>query len=122
MGAGRFGRKYVEKYAVHDTAQLSAIVDPSPEAEPLRARRGVRWFSSVRELPPGLNRGDYRCRPRRRAFRTSSALLHAGIDVLVEKPIALRLSDAVALNETAVRLQRILQVGHIEHFNPPFAP
>lgn len=118
VGAGRFGRKYVEKYAVHDIAQLSAIVDPSPEAELFARRRGVRWFSSVRELPPGLIAAATVAVPDKEHFRISSALLHAGIDVLVEKPIALRLSDADALIETADRLNRILQVGHIEHFNP----
>jgi predicted dehydrogenase len=46
------------------------------------------------------------------------ALLEAGIDVLVEKPIASDLASAQRLVETAARNSRILQVGHLERFNP----
>jgi predicted dehydrogenase len=46
------------------------------------------------------------------------ALLEAGIDVLVEKPIASDLAAAQRLVETAGRHNRILQVGHLERFNP----
>jgi predicted dehydrogenase len=45
-------------------------------------------------------------------------LLHSGIDVLVEKPIAASLAEADALIDLAARHQRILQVGHLERFNP----
>ena len=45
-------------------------------------------------------------------------LLDAGIDVLVEKPIAATLADADRLIEAAARNGRILQVGHLERFNP----
>jgi predicted dehydrogenase len=46
------------------------------------------------------------------------ALLDAGIDVLVEKPIAPTLEEATRLMDTAKRNRRILQVGHLERFNP----
>jgi predicted dehydrogenase len=49
---------------------------------------------------------------------TGCALLEAGIDVLVEKPIASDLASAQRLVETAARNGRILQVGHLERFNP----
>ncbi len=46
------------------------------------------------------------------------ALLEMGIDVMVEKPIAPDLASARRLTETAAKLGRILQVGHLERFNP----
>ena len=49
------------------------------------------------------------------------ALLEAGIDVLVEKPIAADLASAQRLVDAAVRHDRILQVGHLERFNPAVA-
>ena len=49
------------------------------------------------------------------------ALLENGIDVLVEKPIAHDLASARRLVETAARHNRILQVGHLERFNPAVA-
>ena len=48
----------------------------------------------------------------------AGALLAAGIDVLVEKPIAPDMASAGRLVESAVRHGRILQVGHLERFNP----
>ena len=45
-------------------------------------------------------------------------LLTRGVDVLVEKPIASSLAEADALIEAANRHRRILQVGHLERFNP----
>ncbi len=48
----------------------------------------------------------------------ASALIEAGIDVLVEKPIAADLKSADALVAAAARHGRILQVGHLERFNP----
>jgi predicted dehydrogenase len=46
------------------------------------------------------------------------ALMDAGIDVLIEKPIAPTLAEADRLVEAAARNARILQVGHLERFNP----
>lgn len=48
----------------------------------------------------------------------ASALLSAGVDVLVEKPIAASLEEAEQLINLAEKHQRILQVGHLERFNP----
>jgi predicted dehydrogenase len=48
----------------------------------------------------------------------ASALLDAGLDVLVEKPVAATLAEADDLVERAQRAGRILQVGHLERFNP----
>lgn len=48
----------------------------------------------------------------------ASALLSAGVDVLVEKPIAASLEEADQLINLAEKHQRILQVGHLERFNP----
>jgi predicted dehydrogenase len=50
--------------------------------------------------------------------RMGSDLLDHGIDVLVEKPISSTLDQARALNAAAARNKRVLQVGHVERFNP----
>src|SRR5580700_171678 len=48
-------------------------------------------------------------------------LLKSGIDVLVEKPIAVDLASARRLVDTAAEHERILQIGHLERFNPAVA-
>jgi predicted dehydrogenase len=45
-------------------------------------------------------------------------LMQAGVDVLIEKPIASSLADADEIVRTAHRCQRVAQVGHLERFNP----
>ena len=50
--------------------------------------------------------------------RLGCRLLEMGLDVLVEKPIAATLVEADELVRTAARCGRILQVGHLERFNP----
>jgi len=118
VGAGRFGRKHVEKYVLDARASLAAIVDPDPALELVARRHGVRWFPSVADLPAGLVRAASVAVPNAAHFETSAALMRAGIDVLVEKPFTLRLDEADALIETARRGGRVLQVGHVERFNP----
>jgi predicted dehydrogenase len=58
------------------------------------------------------------CVPTSAHAAVASALLESGIDVLIEKPIAASLAEADALIALAARHQRILQVGHLERFNP----
>ncbi|MCG2796686.1 MAG: Gfo/Idh/MocA family oxidoreductase [Actinomycetia bacterium] len=51
-------------------------------------------------------------------YSFSMEALEEGLDVLVEKPIADTLEQANKMCETALRLDRVLQVGHVERFNP----
>jgi predicted dehydrogenase len=118
VGAGRFGKKHVEKYALNPHTSLVAIVDPDPALERFAQRCGARWFASVEELPRGLVRAASVAVPNAVHHETSAALLRAGTDVLVEKPFTLRLDEADALIDVARRGARVLQVGHVERFNP----
>ena len=118
VGAGRFGRKHLEKYVLDARASLVAIVDPNPALESVARHHGVRWFPSVADVPAGLVRAATVAVPNAAHYETSAALLRAGVDVLVEKPFTLRLDEADALIETARRGERVLQVGHVERFNP----
>jgi predicted dehydrogenase len=118
VGAGRFGKKHVERCAEQSRAVLAAIVDPDGEAEAIARRHGARWFRSVADLPAGLVRAAIVAVPSTAHCEVGSALLRSGVDVLIEKPIALRLHDADALIALARAHARILQVGHVERFNP----
>jgi predicted dehydrogenase len=118
VGVGRFGQKHVEKYVLDARASLVAVVDPNPALETLARRHGVRWFRSVADVPAGLVRAASVAVPNAAHYETSAALMRAGIDVLVEKPFTTDLGEADALIEIARRGERILQVGHVERFNP----
>ncbi len=79
----------------------------------------VRFFEDYRDLLPFV---DAVCIavPTRLHHEVGIACLQAGVHVLIEKPIAASIAEAESLVNTAAARQCILQVGHIERFNPAF--
>jgi predicted dehydrogenase len=114
VGAGEFGRNHCRVVRESGRAELSAVVDTDPERA---AAFGAPAFTDYREV---IGRADVAvvAVPTTLHAEVACALLEAGLDVLVEKPIAHDVPAANRLVETAERHQRILQVGHLERFNP----
>ena len=108
IGAGSFGKNHVRVVTESARAELKYIVDPDPTRAGVSDYREVigRVDAAIVAVPTSLH-AEIGC-----------ALLEAGIDVLVEKPIAPTLEEAARLVETSERNRRILQVGHLERFNP----
>jgi len=118
IGAGQFGRNHCR--VVHDSARatLTAIVDiDSARAAEAAAQYNSRPLTDYRELA-GLVDAAIVAAPTTLHADIGCTLLERGIDVLVEKPIAASTAAATRLIETADRHARILQVGHLERFNP----
>ncbi len=118
VGAGYLGRYHAQKYARLADCELVGVADPSPEARGrLRAELGVAGFADHREL---LGRVDAV------SIATPTALHHAlardflegGAHVLVEKPITATAGEARELIALAAARGLVLQVGHLERFNP----
>ncbi len=131
IGAGAFGSNHLrvirELSAGPDASvRLAAIVESDPaRAQALHAAfPNSRVFHDIDACIAARALGEIElhaasvCVPTSAHAAVASALLQAGIDVLVEKPIAASLAEADALVELASRHQRILQVGHLERFNP----
>ena len=118
IGAGQFGRQHCR--AIHESgrALLVAVVDIDPaRAAEAAALYGAEPLSDFRSLPGRIDAAIVAA-PTSAHEEIGSALLAAGVDVLVEKPIAADLAAASRLVEAAARHGRILQVGHLERFNP----
>jgi predicted dehydrogenase len=118
IGAGAFGQNHCR--VVHESvrAQLAAIVDTDAvRATEAAARYQTVALTDARELPGKIDAAIIAA-PTTVHADIGCYLLAAGIDVLVEKPIAMDLAAADRLVETAARAGRILQVGHLERFNP----
>ena len=118
VGVGYLGRFHAEKYAAADDVELVAVVDND-------GGRAAEIASALRtEALSGLGAlfGRIDCAsvavPTAEHAGVGVRLLEAGIDVLVEKPIASSLEGARRLVESAEQGGRILQVGHLERFNP----
>jgi len=116
IGAGSFGKNHVRVVRESTRAELMYVVDTdvtrardhAGEAKTTADYRDVMGHVDAAILAvPTVLHAEIGC-----------ALLEAGIDVLVEKPIAPALEEADRLVDAAGRKGRILQVGHLERFNP----
>ncbi len=125
LGAGAFGQNHLRVYRELEEAgypvRLSAIVDPDPVVLMAAGTRyGVPGFASGEELlRSGLELDAASvCVPTVHHALEARPLLAAGLDLLIEKPLAASLAEADELIALAARHGRLLQVGHLERFNP----
>ncbi len=118
VGVGAFGEHHVRVLSSSDAAELVAVVDPDQErAEAVSQKFGCQALTSIDGLA-GRVQAVSLVAPTVLHSELGLALLQSGIDVLVEKPIAPSLEAADALIAAANESGRVLQVGHLERFNP----
>ena len=118
VGVGEFGRNHVRVIRESSRAELAAVVDTNGvRASEAAAASGCASFTNVRELAGKVDAAVVAV-PTSAHADIGCALMEAGIDVLVEKPIAADLRAADRLIQAAEVNSRILQVGHLERFNP----
>lgn len=118
VGVGYLGKFHAEKYSRSKKASLVGVVDiDSARAKEVGEELGVEALDNHRALF-----GRVRCVsiavPTRLHNWVTRECLEAGVDVLVEKPIAANLAEGQELVELAKSKGRVLQVGHLERFNP----
>lgn len=118
VGAGAFGRNHLRVLHQSPHAELAGVIDlASACAHSAGETYGCPIFETLDELArhcdaaivatPTVTHAEIGCR-----------LMELGLDVLVEKPIAQSLAEARRLIDCAAHHQKILQIGHLERFNP----
>jgi predicted dehydrogenase len=118
VGVGYLGRFHAAKYAAHPDVDLVAVVDLDAERAAAVAQEfGATPLTDHRRLDGRVDCASVAV-PTRDHFAVARDLLGAGIDVLVEKPLTTGIAQGRALVELAGRNARVLQVGHLERFNP----
>jgi predicted dehydrogenase len=121
VGAGVFGRHHLRVLSQSLNATLVGVVDADRErAAQAAAEHNCLTFATLGELKGEIDAAVVAV-PTSLHAEVGCELLAAGIDVLVEKPIAADLASARRLVDTAAEHQRILQIGHLERFNPAVA-
>jgi predicted dehydrogenase len=120
VGAGQFGRNHMRVVSQSERAELAAVVDTDAVRAAEAAERFGCQAAALGDLA-GRAEAAIVAVPTSAHAEVGCALLEAGLDVLVEKPIAPDLASAKRLIETASARGRILQVGHLERFNPAVA-
>jgi len=118
VGVGYLGRFHAQKYAQLPGSQLIAVVDADAQtANKVAAELGVEALTDYRALVGRVDAVSLAV-PTPLHHRIGCELLDSGIHVLVEKPIATTVEEARELIDIAKRRGSILQVGHLERFNP----
>ncbi len=125
IGVGTFGRNHARIY--HQLARegaplrLVGVVDPdTARADAVAREFGCRSFGSIDQIKTTHSEVQAAsvAVPTVHHLQVAQQLMEAGVDVLIEKPLATSLAEADALLRMAQRLGRIVQVGHLERFNP----
>jgi predicted dehydrogenase len=118
IGAGSFGRHHLRILNQSPAAQLAGVLDTDrARAAAASTEYGCLIHESLDELAGKVDAAVV-ATPTSTHADIGCALMDAGIDVLVEKPIAADLASARRLLDSAARTGRILQIGHLERLNP----
>jgi predicted dehydrogenase len=118
IGAGYLGRFHAMKYRDLPGLELVGVADiRADRADEVAREMGVRAFSGHRDVIGLVDLATVAV-PTTEHYTVASDLVAAGVHVLVEKPIAATLDEAERLVEAAQRQGVVLQVGHLERFNP----
>lgn len=120
IGAGHLGRFHAKLLATTSDVDFVGVVDPLPAARENVATECGAWaFADHREIVDRID-GAIVATPTQHHYQVAMDLLRRGIPVLVEKPLASTVSQCEELASIARRKGVVLQVGHIERFNPAF--
>ena len=120
IGIGNMGWHHARVLSLLRDADLIGVADPDPDRGQMATEQfGCRWFADYRDM---LSEVEAVCIavPTLLHHSVGLACLDSGVHVLIEKPIAASQDEATSLIDAASRAGRLLQVGHIERFNPAF--
>ena len=120
-GVGAIGQNHARIYAELEGADLVAVYDADPaRAMEIAEKFGTKAVDSLTEFATLVDAASVSV-PTAYPREVGTQLLEAGVHIMVEKPIADAVDDAKALIQLAKEKQCVLQVGHIERFNPVMA-
>jgi predicted dehydrogenase len=118
IGVGYLGRFHAQKYAQLEGSKLIGVVDQNQQAaQVVGAELGVPVHTDYREILDKVDAVSLAV-PTPLHHAIGRELLDRGIHVLIEKPIATTTQEAQELIDLARKRQCVLQVGHLERFNP----
>lgn len=120
VGAGYLGSIHTQLALAQPDVELVAVVDPSPDARRRMESLGVPAVDHVDECIGHLDAAIVAC-PTRYHFAVARRLLEADVHLFIEKPLTATVAEADELIQLADQRHLIVQVGHVERFNPALA-
>ncbi|ACD83914.1 Gfo/Idh/MocA family protein [Candidatus Methylacidiphilum infernorum] len=120
IGIGHIGQHHARLYAqMNDVRYVGCFDREKNAAEALSKKIGGKAFDSLEDLLKEVDAVSI-ATPTPSHFEIGMKCLQSGVHVLIEKPITASLEEAKALVEAAKKRNVILQVGHVERYNPAF--
>lgn len=117
-GVGYLGQHHARIYAALPQTELSAIYDVDPKrAREIAGQHGGHVCATIEELGEACDAVSVVV-PTDRHAEVALPLLGAGCHLLIEKPLCASLEEAEQIVAAAQDAGRVVQVGHIEHYNP----
>jgi predicted dehydrogenase len=117
-GVGYLGQHHARIYNDLNSCELVGVFDPNPEARrAVSEAHGCREFTDLHALGESCDVISV-VSPTDRHAEVAIPLMKAGCHVLIEKPLCVSLNEAEEILRVAQENQTIVQVGHIEHYNP----
>jgi predicted dehydrogenase len=118
IGVGYLGKFHAEKYAGLPQADLVAVVDSDRDkSDEIALKHGVKGYTDYRDILDKVDAVSIAV-PTVCHFQVARDFLQHGVSILLEKPITSTLDEAEELIRLAREKNVVLQVGHIERFNP----
>jgi len=118
IGVGYLGKFHAQKYAALPDSELIAVCDNNAEnAQKIAHELGVEAMTDYQALLDKVDAVSIVV-PTQQHFEVARAFLEKGVHVLLEKPITVTVAEAQQLVDIADKNNSILQVGHLERFNP----
>lgn len=120
LGAGHLGRIHIQQWLGVDNATCLGFHDPHPEKRAAIAQEfGIPAFERPEELLAMVDAIDI-VTPTLSHHRLAKQALEQGLHVFIEKPVTTTVVEAEDLLQLAGQKGLVVQVGHVERFNPAF--
>ena len=117
IGLGYLGKFHFEKYSSNKSVKLTSIVDTDKKNLDLVNSKEIYKSTSYKDIIGKVDAVSI-VTPTITHFSIAKFFLDNKVHVLLEKPMTESVTQAKKLNEIAKKTKRILQIGHLEQFNP----
>ncbi len=120
VGVGALGQHHARILSTLENVELVGVVDSrEQQGQAIATKHKTQWFSTANEVLPLVD-GVVIAVPTVQHYEVARPFLERGIAVMIEKPLADGLEAARVLQGLATFRNTLLQVGHVERFNPAF--
>lgn len=117
VGSGHLGSIHAKLWKQHEDVELVGIVDPNEgQGRSVADQQGATWYPSVAEMPDVD--AVVIAAPTSTHYDLTLECLERGFHCFIEKPVTATYEQAQRLMKAAEQSDRIIQVGHVERFNP----